>query len=223
MNECFFVSDLHGRIERYRKLFDIISIDKPEIVFIGGDILPHGFSKITSPDRKHKDFITGFLAHEFKNLKDRIGADFPKILIILGNDDGRLEEDAMLSVEAEGVWEYVHDKKVIIKGYPIYGYSFVPPTPFQLKDWEKYDVSRYVDPGCVSPEEGMRTISVSDHSKKYSTIQEDLKQLAGDDNLEQAIFLFHSPPYKTNLDRAALDGKTIDPCPTRCKCWQYRY
>jgi len=27
------------------------------------------------------------------------------------------------------------------------------------------------------------------------------------------VFLFHCPPYKTNLDRAALDGKIIDHVP----------
>ena len=33
------------------------------------------------------------------------------------------------------------------------------------------------------------------------------------ENLEKSIFLFHTPPYKTNLDRAALDGKMIDYVP----------
>ena len=28
-----------------------------------------------------------------------------------------------------------------------------------------------------------------------------------------SIFLFHSPPYQTNLDRAALDGKMFDHVP----------
>jgi len=45
---------------------------------------------------------------------------------------------------------------------------------------------------------------------KFATIAKDLKVLAGDDSLERAIFLFHSPPYKTNLDRAALDDVLID-------------
>jgi len=95
----------------------------------------------------------------------------------------------------------------------VYGYAYIPPSPYLLKDWERYDVSRYVDPGCVSPEEGRRSIPISDHGKKYTTIQEDLEILVGDDNLERAVFLFHSPPYKTNLDRAALDGKEIDHVP----------
>ena len=31
--------------------------------------------------------------------------------------------------------------------------------------------------------------------------------------MEKTIFLFHSPPYKSYLDRAALDGKIIDHAP----------
>jgi Icc-related predicted phosphoesterase len=47
----------------------------------------------------------------------------------------------------------------------------------------------------------------------YQTIQKDLENLAGNENLGKAVFLFHSPPYKTFLDRAALDGKMIDYVP----------
>jgi Icc-related predicted phosphoesterase len=41
----------------------------------------------------------------------------------------------------------------------------------------------------------------------------DLTQLAGEEDLSRAVFLFHSPPYGTNLDRAALDGMVIDHVP----------
>ena len=48
---------------------------------------------------------------------------------------------------------------------------------------------------------------------RYATIQNDLERLVGGDDLERAILLFHSPPYRTKLDRAALDGKMIDHAP----------
>ncbi len=95
----------------------------------------------------------------------------------------------------------------------IYGYNYVPPTPFHLKDWEKYDVSRYVDPGCISPEDGKHSKKLEKNEIKYSTIQNDIKELVKEKNLDKSIFLFHSPPYKTKLDRAALDGKKIDHVP----------
>jgi Icc-related predicted phosphoesterase len=51
---------------------------------------------------------------------------------------------------------------------------------------------------------------VSEHEQKFTTIQKDLQILTGADDLSRAVFLFHSPPYQTDLDRAALDGKIVD-------------
>jgi Icc-related predicted phosphoesterase len=92
----------------------------------------------------------------------------------------------------------------------VYGYSYVNPTPFLLKDWERYDVSRYVDPGCVSPEEGHRSVPVTPEEQRFTTIKEDLDLLAAEDDLTDAVFLFHTPPHGTDLDRADLDGKLIE-------------
>jgi Icc-related predicted phosphoesterase len=107
----------------------------------------------------------------------------------------------------------IHDREVKFDKYHVYGYAYGPPSPFQLKDWERYDVSRYVDPGCISPEEGWLSIPVSAYERKHATIAKDLERLTADAGMENAIFLFHSPPYKSLLDRAALDGKMIDHVP----------
>jgi Icc-related predicted phosphoesterase len=210
---CFFVSDLHGRTQRYLKLFEAIARERPRVVFLGGDILPHGFASLLSGDTGHRSFIEDFLAIEFGKLRNTLGQAYPRIFIILGNDDGRFEETAILNAQRQGLWEYIHRAKTTIGKYSVYGYACVPPTPFRLKDWERYDVSRYVDPGCLSPEEGWRTVPVPENEQKYSTIQQDLDDLAGDGNLEHAIFLFHTPPHKTHLDRAASDMRQIDHVP----------
>ena len=83
----------------------------------------------------------------------------------MGNDDPRFEEAAILDAATQGIWEYIHNRKVEFKNFIVYGYANVPPTPFRLKDWERYDVSRYVDPGCIPPEEGVRSFPVSDQEK----------------------------------------------------------
>jgi Icc-related predicted phosphoesterase len=48
---------------------------------------------------------------------------------------------------------------------------------------------------------------------RYATIQKDLEKLVVEDSLSKAIFLFHTPPYQTYLDRAGLDGKIIEHTP----------
>jgi len=204
--KCFFVSDLHGKIDRYEKLFQKVKEYLPDILFIGGDLLPN-FNMYKKS--VYDDFISDFLIPQFQNLQSEIKEKYPKVFIILGNDDPKLEESKIIQAQKLGLWEYIHNKKVQLNEFTIYGYANIPPTPFLLKDWERYDVSRYVDPGCVHPTEGKRSV-IETEDIEYTTISKDLSELTGNDNLTKAIFLFHSPPYKTNLDRAALDDVLID-------------
>ncbi len=213
MTNCFFVSDLHGQTDRYQKLFQTIKTEQPEAVFWGGDFLPLPFSTPRSANISRQDFINKYLAKQLVRLRHELKSAYPRIFLILGNDDPRFEEAAVLDVASQGIWEYIHNRKVDFHHFRVYGYAYVPPTPFRLKDWERYDVSRYVDPGCISPEEGVRSFPATDQEKKYATIQDDLDRLAGGENLDQTIFLLHSPPYKTGLDLGALEGKMIDHVP----------
>ncbi|NIO02247.1 MAG: hypothetical protein GTO42_08900 [Candidatus Latescibacteria bacterium] len=204
MTKCFFVSDLHGDVDRYEKLFDLAMLERPKAIFLGGDILLSG---ISSTDSAHRDFVAKFLIEEFKILRKKLADEYPQIFMILGNDDGRFEEAAIQKASNRGLWNYIHDRRTNLGEYPIYGYSYVPPTPFHLKDWERYDVSRSVNPGCVPLEEGHRSIQLPDDDIMSATIKEDLEQIAGEDNLEKAVFLFHAPPHRTKLDYVASGGE----------------
>lgn len=208
MTRCFFISDLHGKPARYRKLFDAVAAERPKAVFFGGDILPN----LRHADAGG-DFLRDVYLAELGRLRSELGMAYPRMFVILGNDDPRAVEPALVEAAGAGLLSYVHGKKESFGSWTVYGYAYAPPSPFLLKDWERYDVSRYVDPGCVSPEEGWRTVEVDPDEARFSTIAEDLDALAGSDDLENAVFLFHAPPHESNLDRAALDGKTFDHAP----------
>ncbi len=210
---CVFVSDLHGDIARYGKLFHLISEEPPRLVFMGGDLLPTYLLGQSAGAPRFDDFVTGFLADRLEDLRRALGDAYPDVLLILGNDDLRAEESAVLAVADRGLWRYVHNVRVDAGQYPVYGYAYVPPTPFRLKDWERYDVSRFVDHGCVSPEEGARSMAMEPSDVKYGTIRKDLEILTANKDLSRAVFLFHAPPYDTALDRAALDAVVIDHAP----------
>jgi Icc-related predicted phosphoesterase len=207
MTKCFFVSDLHGHTDRYEKLIREIREHKPGLVFLGGDLLPHGM-------RRHiqDDFTSDFLFNRFDSLMNELGKDYPRIYLILGNDDPRIEEAKFISYSETGIWYYLHNRRDIFGEFTFYGYANVPPTPFRFKDWERYDVSRYIDPGCISPEEGFRSMEPG-ADLEWATIQGELKQLTGEEPMGKSVLLFHSPPYKTYLDRAALDGQMFDHVP----------
>lgn len=208
MISCFFVTDLHGNKRKYHSLFRIIEKLKPKIVFVGGDLSPHFWLSAKTGE----DFYEDFLFPSLLSLKKSLKKDYPVFFFIMGNDDCRADEPKIFSAEEQGLLKYINQKPFQYEDYTVYGYSFIPPSPFQLKDWEKFDVSRYIDPGCVSPMEGLRTMEV-DEDIEYATIKNDLDVMCEDAILENAILLFHAPPYQTYLDRAALDGQMIDYVP----------
>lgn len=246
-----FVSDLHGHLDRYEKLFELVARERPDGVFLGGDLLPSGLidsaggrpDAFTPTPTGGADFVDTVLARGFSHLRENLGDAYPQVFLILGNDDGRAVEPAVLrhagacNSGAPGehpapLWHYVHGRGVSWGAYQLYGYAYSPPSPFALKDWERYDVSRFVDPGCSSPEEGYYSIAVEEHVKRTATIKEDLERLAATEvtgrggtsfgpgggdaatsSLGNAIFLFHAPPYDTALDRAALDDQWVDHVP----------
>ncbi len=191
----------------------LILRESPGGIFLGGDLLSAGavFSNIEVDYRS--SFLQDIVIDTFRKLKRAMADAYPKVYIILGNDDPRSLENEIRQAESEGIWRYVHMNETSFENHPVMGYSFVPPTPFFFKDWEKYDVSQFVDPGCISPEEGIRTIPESTSSLQFATIQEDIKTLMGTKDVSNAILLFHAPPYDTQLDRAALDGKLVDHVP----------
>ena len=202
---CLFVTDLHGRHERYERLVEQIRNIVPSIVFLGGDLLPHSLHS--------SGFLSDHLIPLFTELMGEMRNCYPKIFVILGNDDPRCFEPSLQNSETQGLWTYLHNRRLEFGENSIFGYACVPPTPFRLKDWERYDESRFCDPGSISPEEGFRTVEVNEAETKWGTIEKDLLQLAGTGPMDNSVFLFHSPPYNTSLDRAALDGRSVDHVP----------
>jgi Icc-related predicted phosphoesterase len=205
---CLFVSDLHGRRARYDALFEAIERERPRMVFLGGDLLAGGLRASAG-----EAALEGHVAPALRGLRDRLGDDYPRIFAIAGNDDPRMHEADFLALDEEGLWTYLHGRLERHEGFHIAGYAFVPPTPFRLKDWERYDVSRYVDPGCVAPEDGLHTATTNASELRYRTIKDDLDDLFPDADPERAIVLFHAPPHNTCLDRAGLDGVMVDHAP----------
>lgn len=211
MRTWFFASDLHGDAGKYRRLFACVESETPGAVLLGGDLLAPGFGLAPAAPGADEDLVEDVLAPGLARLRHVLGSRAPVVLAIPGNDDPAAQ---LAPLTARGdLWTWAHARRVDLGDVPVYGYGCVPPTPFPLKDWERYDVSRYVDPGCVSPEEGMRSVAVDPAEARHGTIREDLERLAGRDDLSNAVMLFHAPPYDTALDRAALDGRRVDHVP----------
>jgi Icc-related predicted phosphoesterase len=227
MMRAFFASDLHGREDRYLKLLTAVRAEQPAALLLGGDLLPRGArprkTEVDTGARPRKtevdtsagarDFLLDWLGPRLASLRSALGPAYPRVLVIFGNDDPRSHEPALDALAAQGLLQHIHAARAEVAGVAVFGYACVPPTPFALKDWERYDVSRFVDPDCVSPEEGYRSVPVAEGEARYATIASDLEALTGSEDVAGAVFLFHSPPHGTLLDRAALDGAAFDHAP----------
>lgn len=213
MTRCFFVSDLHGQTSRYQKLFGLIAAEEPPIVFMGGDLLPAAESMTGLTVEESATEFLRFFETSLEAIRKKNPGQYPQIFLIPGNDDPARGVELLKKREDTGLWKWMHGKKVIWDRYPIYGYACVPPTPFLLKDWERYDVSRYIDPGSTDPIEGWHSVPFDAEILSRVTIQQELEALTDEDDLARAVCLFHAPPYQSKLDRADLDGKSIEYAP----------
>ena len=76
-------------------------------------------------------------------------------------------------------------------------------TPFLLKDWERYDVSRVRCSWlCFPGRKGNRSVPTEKSEIKWGTIQKDLASLVGGDPLDHSVFLLHVLPCDTPLATA---------------------
>ncbi|HPT73265.1 MAG TPA: hypothetical protein PLE74_13400 [Candidatus Cloacimonadota bacterium] len=192
--KAIYATDLHGDTTFYEKLRSQILQIQPAFLFLGGDLFPNGNGLMALLQYNYDDFVTDFLVPWCKSIKRTLKQNYPSIFLIMGNDDSALEE-INLRAHPE-LWTYCHNQCIQTNHFSILGYNCIPPSPFMNKDWERYDVSRFVDPGCVPPEEGHHSYPPDEYGFQ-KTIELELSEFDSICDFQNTICLFHSPPYNT--------------------------
>jgi len=111
VTSCLFVSDLHGQIDRYEKLFECILEETPSAVFLGGNMLP-GIWGLADGDEAQGDFINNYLVKHLSDIRNRMADEYPEVFIIMDNDDGKFEEQSIIDAADSGVWHYIHAERL---------------------------------------------------------------------------------------------------------------
>jgi len=197
-----YASDLHGHLHHYQALLALVQSEKIEAVLLGGDLLPHQ-ERRDSGLREQIRFVQetfGPFASELRNHGIRF------LGLILGNDDfaGALPEFQKL--EKQGLFSLLRDSPVFLDSeLAVFGYPFVPPTPFLLKDFEKRDRNTDTDfpqrRVFITEENGIREIDAKTFFETRSTIEQDLASWEMPSFPCKTICVMHSPPFGTFLDR----------------------
>lgn len=188
MSTLILASDLHGNREAYDRLFTL----EADAIVLGGDLLPYPLKRGGDLLALQADFVTNYLAQKFESRP---------CYWIPGNDDW---EAALPLLNGRGV--PIHGRAVpFLDGLSIAGYGCVPITPFGMKDFDRTDVEGWEpanEPNrCLrSSPAGIESVSLQT-VKERGTIAADLARLGELSDPASTIYVFHSPPFATTLDR----------------------
>jgi Icc-related predicted phosphoesterase len=195
MSTFVYASDLHGNVESYNRLFDL----EADAVVLGGDLLPHSKGPCERRIEVQSAFVRDYLAEKF--------ASRP-CYWIAGNDDWAA---ALPLLEERGT--PIHGRAApFLDGLSIAGYANVPVTPFGMKDHDRYDSEGWTPPAepgrCLfSSPAGLESGSLTS-VRLRGTIAADLERLAALSDPAKTVYVTHSPPWGTTLDRL-YDGSPI--------------
>jgi Icc-related predicted phosphoesterase len=183
-----FASDLHGNREAYDQLFAL----EADAIVLGGDLLPYPLKSGGDLLAMQRNFAAGYLA-------EKMGSR--PCFWIPGNDDW---ETVVSLLEGKGT--AIHSQvRPFLDGLSIAGYGCVPVTPFGMKDFDRYDVDGWapqdVPKRCLwSSPAGVETVSLQAVEGR-GTIAADLERLGALSDPARTVYVIHSPPFATTLDR----------------------
>jgi Icc-related predicted phosphoesterase len=196
--EWFYTSDLHGQGALYEQLMAIAATRRPRAVLIGGDLAPHAAG--AEGVAHQRVFLEGFLVEFARRLKE--ASPGSELLLLMGNDDWAANHDCLERHDGD-LWRLLHDRVVAVDGLEVSGLSWVPITPFAMKDWERWDDGGPESPvrldGWVSGREGLAPHRF-DPAHREPTIAGALASLAARTRPAGTVFVLHSPPRGTRCD-----------------------
>lgn len=186
---CAFCADLHGVGVLFQKLEEFSVKNGIEVVIMGGDLCPHAHLSLKGAVCYQKEFIDGF----FKGYLGKLQSNNIAVFGMMGNDDFRANMGSLEALERLGLIHLLHQKAHSLGVIAIVGYSFVPQMPFLLKDWEKMDDEKARP--MTNPAKDILSLP-----RETGTIRDDMGNLAKLSDPKKTAYVFHSPPFNSNLD-----------------------
>ncbi len=198
MSDWFFTSDLHGSSELYEQVVALAAKHRPRAVLLGGDLAPHATG---APGvERQRVFLEGFLVEFARRLRE--ASPGAELLLLMGNDDWSANHDVLERFDGL-LWHSLHAKHVVVDDVSVAGLSWVPITPFAIKDWERWEDGGEESPsrlhGWVSGRDGVREWRF-DPEQREPTIADGLAALAAASDPTTTIYVLHSPPRDTACD-----------------------
>lgn len=213
MPRIVYTSDLHGVIDLYRAAGDAAVRTRADALIFGGDLCPgtpSGASQrlpIEQPE---------FLLYRLSHLLDMWKDAHPdlRIFAIPGNDDCQTIVPALEDLETNKLIENLHKVTRTLGDYTLMGLSYVPPTPFHLKDFERWDDApdresdSYNYRCIIGTPRGFKVIeNFETYLDSLPSINQEVQRFSVIDPAH-TLAVIHAPPFNTACD-VLFDGRHI--------------
>lgn len=198
MSLWLYTSDLHGQSHLYEQLMALAAARRPAVVTIGGDLAPHATG--VEGVRQQRVFFRGFFIEFARRLHEAVPG--LELVVLMGNDDWRANMD-VLDEQEGALWRVIHARAVRVDEQWVGGLSWVPITPFALKDWELWDDEHS---GTAGRLDGWRSEGEAlspfrfDPERRGPTLERALDALAQASSPAETLYVLHSPPHETRCD-----------------------
>jgi Icc-related predicted phosphoesterase len=208
-----YTSDLHGILDLYRAAGNAAVRTRADALIFGGDLCPGtpGGEARRMPVEQ-PEFLLQRVSHLLDMWKDAHPA--LRIFVIPGNDDCQTILPALEELETGGLIENLHRGSRKLGPYTLMGLSYVPPTPFHLKDFERWDDAPEPDSNSNSyrclrgTPRGFAVIEdFQSYLDSFPSISQELEQFKIKDPAH-TIAVIHTPPFNTHCD-VLFDGRHI--------------
>jgi Icc-related predicted phosphoesterase len=200
MRVCFS-SDFHGRRILYDQLDDLLRREQPELLILGGDMLPDGEDH--DPVGTQAAFVRGELAARVDAWKRAV----PDLTVacVMGNHDWLGTEAAVRAEQDAGRWALLELQRVwSCRGVNFIGCSLSPPTPHWVKDYERLDTDGDPLPSFdgsiwATGSDGIGEVAPQSHYREKPSISAEFAEAVTPEI--PWILIAHTPPYDSKLDR----------------------
>jgi uncharacterized protein len=197
-----YSSDLHGHTDFYRQLFALAVAEQANAILLGGDLLPHALQRATAIAAQRR-----FVSDELAPLLRAFRQQRPDCMVytIPGNDDWAAAYATLAALEGENLLIDVHLRVVPLdRVLSLAGCGLIGLTPYAIKDYERRDLfdeppARFAqalrsDSGEITPIDQYALLGLP-------SLAEELAQLATKSDPRRTLYMFHAPPWQSQLDR----------------------
>ena len=143
---------------------------------------------------RQRVFLQGVLVETARRLRE--ASPETRLVLLMGNDDWASNR-RLPRAASRRLWEHVHDRAVTIDGIAVAGLSWVPITPFGIKDWERWEDGAPETPArsrMGEPRRATRAVPVRPGAAHAHDRRGARRSRRAHDPGAATVFVFHTPP-----------------------------